>query len=88
MFLKNKPKIFEICSADTIAEVYPFISSKNIYAILPGFKMVGEYEILLKNKIDKSNASQTMNIVFFAFLFIILSVFVGNIAEFIRRRKK
>ncbi len=87
-FFNKKPKIFEVCSADIVAEIYPFISSKEIYAVLPGFKMVPEYEKLLKGKITKSNASQTMDIVFFAFLFIILSIFVGNLAEFIRRRKK
>jgi hypothetical protein len=77
----------------SVADIYPFLGSKQFIGMLAGMKAGAEYERLVKDKYypDKYiflRGTQAMPALSASLLVIILFVILGNISYFATRRKK
>jgi hypothetical protein len=77
----------------SVADLYPYLGSKQLVGMLAGLKAAAEYERLVKDKYfpDKNiflRATQAMPALSAALIVIILFVIIGNIGFFATRRKK
>jgi len=77
----------------SVADIYPFLGSKQFVGMLAGMKAGAEYERLVKDKYypDKDiflRGTQAMPALSASLLVIILFVIIGNISYFATRRKK
>lgn len=79
-------------TAVSVADIYPYLGSKQLTGMLAGMKAGAEYERLVKDKYypDKEiflRATQSLPALSASLIVIILFVIIGNISHFATRRK-
>jgi len=79
-------------TAVSVADIYPFLGSKQLIGMLAGMKAGAEYERLVKDKYypDKEiflRATQSLPALSASLIIIILFVIIGNVSYFTTRRK-
>lgn len=79
-------------TAVSVADIYPYLGSRQLIGMLAGMKAGAEYERLVKDKYypDQNiflRATQSLPALSAALLVIILFVIIGNISYFATRRK-
>lgn len=77
----------------SVADLYPYLGSKQLVGMLAGMKAAAEYERLVKDNYspDKEiflRATQSMPALSASLIVIILFVIIGNVSFFATRRKK
>lgn len=83
-----KTKVLAGTTASIVANVYPFVQSKQIDAFLAGLKGAADYELLLKLPEKEQKAVKTMRVQVTIHILLIALIVLTNIIYFLGKRKK
>ncbi len=81
-------KVLAGTTASIVANVYPFVQSKQIDAFLAGLKGAADYELLLKLPEKEHKAVKTMRVQVAVHVLLIALIVLTNVIFFLGKRKK